>query len=193
MRVDGITRATLRIESLVRDLVEQARARSGSVPLDLEEHCTDTLLADTLELRPLALQKSIRLETLKTGSLRRVRCDRQRIAQILSNLIGNAIKFTARGGTILLSAEELIDAVRFTVRDNGVGIEAEACLRVFERYWQSNKTSASGLGLGLFIAKRLVEAHHGRIWVESELGVGTAFHFDIPHTEAVAAADVATA
>lgn len=193
MRVDGITRATLRIEALVRDLLEQARARAGAIPLELEEHSSDALLADTMELRPLALQKSIRLETLKLDSSRALRCDRQRVGQILSNLVGNAIKFTGKGGTILLSAEDLDEAVRFTVRDNGVGISPEACLHVFERYWQSNKNSAAGLGLGLFIAKRLVEAHQGRIWVESELGVGTAFRFEIPFTAAAVVEELATA
>jgi signal transduction histidine kinase len=109
-----------------------------------------------------------------------VYCDRDRVLQILSNLIGNAFKFTPGTGAIAVRIERLDGEVRFTVSDNGSGIPEEQFAHIWERFWQGRKTSEGGVGLGLSIAKGLVEAHGGRIWGESKVGVGTTFCFTLP-------------
>jgi signal transduction histidine kinase len=98
----------------------------------------------------------------------------------LSNLIGNALSFTARGGHVSLVAEATASVIHFTVADDGSGIAAEQIPHIFDRYWQAHRAGAKGIGLGLSIAKGIIEAHGGRIWVESQLGVGTTFHFTLP-------------
>jgi signal transduction histidine kinase len=115
-----------------------------------------------------------------------VRCDRERALQVLSNLLGNAVKFTPEGGavTCVVSTErEDEGAVRFVVRDTGPGIPAAQLSRLFDRYWQARETQRLGTGLGLFIARGIVEAHGGRIWVESEVGRGSSFAFTLPRKD----------
>jgi two-component system phosphate regulon sensor histidine kinase PhoR len=107
--------------------------------------------------------------------------DVQRMEQVLVNLIHNAVKFTRPGGEILLSAETEPGQVRFAVRDTGVGIPAEDVPRIFERFYRVDKSrTGSGTGLGLSIARHIVEAHKGRIWVESIEGQGSTFIFTLP-------------
>jgi signal transduction histidine kinase len=105
-------------------------------------------------------------------------CDRERVLQVLSNLIGNALKFTSEGGTITVSAREREGVVRFAVSDTGCGIAADQLPHIFDRYWQA-KSARDGVGLGLSIAKGIVEAHGGRIWVESRINQGTTFYFTL--------------
>ena len=131
----------------------------------------------------MAAEKSIAL----TGDVRgrpRVRCDRNRLAQVFSNLISNALKFTEAGGAIRVQASPCerpgSDEICFSVSDTGLGIPADELGRVFERFFQGATRGRSGTGLGLYIARGIVEAHGGRIWVESEVGKGTTFFFALP-------------
>jgi signal transduction histidine kinase len=98
---------------------------------------------------------------------------------VMSNLVGNAVKFTPPGGCITLHAKPADDEVRFTVADTGPGIAAEQLPHLFGRYWQGDRKDRRGIGLGLAIAKGIVEAHGGRIWVESTVGEGSHFHFTL--------------
>ncbi|MEO5886330.1 MAG: ATP-binding protein, partial [Anaerolineales bacterium] len=110
-----------------------------------------------------------------------VRIDSQRLEQVLVNLIHNAVKFTRAGGEVALIAEAVDGFVRFAVRDSGVGIPQEEIPRIFERFYRVDKSrTGSGTGLGLSIAKHIVEAHAGKIWVESVDGRGSTFYFTIP-------------
>jgi signal transduction histidine kinase len=109
-----------------------------------------------------------------------VSADRERTLQVLSNLLGNAIKFTPEGGSIALRAEPADEFVQFSVSDTGPGIRAEDLAHIFERYWQATRTAALGTGLGLAIVKGIVEAHGGTIRVETRAGVGSTFHFTLP-------------
>jgi signal transduction histidine kinase len=105
--------------------------------------------------------------------------------QVLSNLIGNSLKFTPPGGRIAVSATLRDDEVLFAIADTGPGIPHEHLSDIFSPYWQAKRTERLGAGLGLPIAKGIVEAHGGRIWVESEQGNGTQFYFTLPlHTPA---------
>jgi two-component system, chemotaxis family, sensor kinase Cph1 len=103
------------------------------------------------------------------------------VQQVLSNLVGNAIKFTPPGGSITVRAELAADGeVCLAVADTGPGIPNEQLPHIFGRFWQGKRTDRRGVGLGLAIAKAIVEAHRGRIWVESQVGSGTSFYFTVP-------------
>jgi signal transduction histidine kinase len=113
----------------------------------------------------------------------RVTADPLRLRQILYNLLGNGVKFTDPGGEVSVSAQEQDDMVQITVADTGLGIPAEECARIFDKFYQVGYTTAGvrqGTGLGLTISKQLVELQGGRIWVESEPGKGSRFHFTLP-------------
>jgi chemotaxis family two-component system sensor kinase Cph1 len=107
--------------------------------------------------------------------------DRERIFQVLSNLVGNAIKFTPDGGKIELALQLVGSDLIFSVRDTGPGISKVQLPHVFDRYWQAKENYRAGSGLGLNIAKGIVESHNGKIWVESEAGRGSVFFFSLPH------------
>ena len=111
--------------------------------------------------------------------------DHDRILQVLSNLIGNSLKFTPNGGTIKLLARKQGTQVEVSVTDNGSGIPEEAQVKIFERFSQLTMNDRRGLGLGLFIAKWIVEAHKGCIWVTSEVGKGSTFSFTLPLTGSI--------
>jgi signal transduction histidine kinase len=106
--------------------------------------------------------------------------DRHRVGQVLSNLLSNAIKFTRHGGRIAVSAWHRDNTIVVSVSDEGPGILREDLPKVFDRFWQAEKTKRLGTGLGLSIAKGIVEAHGGKIWVNSQLGKGSSFSFTLP-------------
>jgi signal transduction histidine kinase len=175
-----ISRTAHHMNALIGDLTDVAKMQAGR--LNVERHECD--VAEVVEpaidtIGPLAAEKYIDFIPRIQSGLCLVSVDLLRMRQVLNNLLGNAVKFTPEGGQITLDVEDIRDEVRFTVRDNGPGIPGEALSHIFEPYWQVRKTR-SGMGLGLFIAKTLVEAHGGRIWVESDLGHGTAFYFTLP-------------
>jgi signal transduction histidine kinase len=130
-------------------------------------------------LRPLAASSTITLEAHIEDDLPPVLADAARVQQVLSNLVGNAVKFTPRSGRITVCAEHIDGEVRFGVIDTGPGIPAEQLPHIFGRFWQA-KSDHRGIGLGLAIAKGIVEAHNGRIWVESHVGLGSTFYFTLP-------------
>jgi signal transduction histidine kinase len=178
--------ATLRrsaewMKRLIEDLLDIARIEAGRFSL-AEQPCTGgALLEEAVELhRPLAQQKMLRLEGQVIGRERGIRCDRPRILQVLSNLIGNAIKFTPEGGAITVRAEFGDREARFSVTDSGSGIADDELPHVFERFWQARKAARTGAGLGLAIAKGIVQAHRGKIWAESAPGKGSTFFFTLP-------------
>jgi signal transduction histidine kinase len=130
--------------------------------------------------RGLAAKAGLELRTDVSGDLPDVRGDHDRLLQIFENLIGNAVKFTPRGGSVVVGATRRGRAVSFWVKDTGEGIPAEDLPHVFDRFWQARKRRSDGAGLGLAIVKALVEAHGGRSWVESAPGGGSTFCFTIP-------------
>ena len=170
---------------LVSNFLDLSKLDAGHVDLTKEEVDLKGLLQGSLEnYLLLARQKKIALVEQLEANLPRVEVDPRRLDQVLSNLIGNAIKFTGEGGTVEVGAGvEKGVGVRVYVRDSGVGIPKEEIGNLFEKYRQttSGKTSQQkGTGLGLVICKGIVEAHGGKIWVESELGKGATFAFTIP-------------
>jgi signal transduction histidine kinase len=125
-------------------------------------------------------KRSLRLIRELPRDLPSVHCDGQRIQQVLTNLLGNATRFTPEGGTILVSAKQSGPYVEVSVADTGPGIPPEQLPHLFERYW---KAGGGGTGLGLYIAKRILDAHGGRLQVESQPGRGSRFSFLLPTVE----------
>ena len=179
--VESLRRSAEAMKHLIEDLLDIARIEAGRLTIE-EQRCeAGALLAEALDLmQPLAQQKRLRLERRVPGREVYVRCDRPRILRVLSNLIGNSIKFTSEGGAITVRAELADREVRFSVTDTGSGIVADELPHIFERFWQARKTARLGAGLGLAIAKGIVEAHTGRIWAQSEVGKGSTFFFTLP-------------
>ena len=183
--IGAIGRAATRMQKLIHDLLEVARAEAGGLqvqplPVDPME-----LLRDAVDAHgSIASAKGIVLEGSGEGSLPRVLADRERIAQVLSNLIGNALKFTPAGGRVSLHGRCAPAFVRFAVEDNGPGIEPQDRARVFDRFWQA-KSQQMGTGLGLCIAKSIVAAHGGEIGVQSAVGRGSRFEFSLPLAETI--------
>ncbi len=184
-RIDLSARTTLR---LIRDLNDYASISAGALSIELGAHSTAGILEEALGLlEPIANERHIQLHAEPLESPSWLLCDRGRVLQILSNLIGNAIKFSPDHGVVTVSAHPAGKHLRFSVADHGPGIPPELLGRVFERYWKANRRDGRGLGLGLFIVQHLVEAHGGSAWVESQVGLGTVFHFTVPLHEAVTA------
>jgi signal transduction histidine kinase/DNA-binding response OmpR family regulator len=176
-----IERAVHRMTRLIDDLLDMASIESGHLSVEVQRHQVATLVSEAVELNAVAAaQNQLQLERILPGAQLVVDCDRGRILQVFSNLIGNAIKFTPRDGSIEVRAESRGKEMLFSVVDSGPGIEPGELSHVFDRFWQAEKTQRLGTGLGLTIAKALVEAHGGRIWVESTVGRGATFFFTIP-------------
>ena len=179
--IELIAQAAEQMDALIRDLLDVNRLDVGNLAVSTVPVDPSVLLTDSLQtLRPLVEEKSISLDLQIEVDLPKVMADRERIQQTLSNLVGNAIKFSPEGSKIVVAARRDEDEVTISVLDTGKGISAEHLPRVFDRYWQSSRTDRQGAGLGLAIAKGIVEAHGGRIWVESKPGNGTTASFSLP-------------
>lgn len=165
---------------LIRDLLDMESIAAGKFMLKSESHRIDKILQESVQnCGHMAYSKNINL-TLNCETEAEVVCDHDRILQVLSNLIGNSVKFTPEGGSIFLSAKINETELLVAVRDTGIGIAAEKQEVIFERFAQLAKKDRQGLGLGLYISKLIIEAHQGRLWVESALGQGSTFSFTIP-------------
>jgi signal transduction histidine kinase len=179
--VSVISHSAERMQRLVNDLLDASRAELAQLELE-RRSCEPAVVVEAAreQFGSLARAAGIQLEITNTASGALV-CDRERVLQILSNLLGNAIKFTKAGDIVSLSATSTNDHVRFAVSDHGPGIPADEQTRMFEAYEQGSRTShRGGIGLGLYICKKLVEAHGGRIGVTSTLGQGSTFWFELP-------------
>jgi signal transduction histidine kinase len=186
--VDTILRAATRMGRLIQDILDVSRMEGGHLSVEQERVPTEQIVSDSVESqKPLASSASIGLELDLEKGVSDVWADRDRVLQVFENLIGNAVKFTRPGGRITAGAASHDGEVMFWVKDTGAGISAEELPHVFDRFWQARKTRRAGAGLGLQIAKGIVEAHGGRIWVETEAGVGTTFYFTLPTAQAAGA------
>jgi len=180
-QVETIHASAKRMSRLIADLLDVTRLEGGKrLPIEPETVQPRELLREAEDLfRVHGNAASVTIEYQADESLPPVRADRHRVAQVLSNLIGNSLKFTPPGGRITVRAQR-DGEVLFSVSDTGPGIPREHLSDIFSPYWQAKRTERMGAGLGLPIAKGIVEAHGGRIWVESEQGHGTQFYFTLP-------------
>lgn len=177
-RIQNSTTQALR---LIQDVLTEKKIELGTFSLCQAWVNLESLVYGCLDvMEPIAKRKPLRFEKKIPQEDIRVFCDRNRILQVLSNLLGNAIKFTPSGGAVSLEVQIKSEEIIFIVSDTGPGIPSENIPHLFERYWQERKTAQEGMGLGLAIAKGIVEAHRGRVWVESTVGMGSKFYFTIP-------------
>jgi len=166
---------------LVSDLRDVASIEAGHLAMTIRAEDSRPLVRDAVEgVQAAAAQKSVRIDVRLPERELALDCDRIRITQVLTNLLTNAIKFTPPEGSITISLVEADDHARFSVEDSGSGITEVELPKVFDRYWQAKATAHLGTGLGLTIAKGIVEAHGGTISVESRVDHGTTFSFTVP-------------
>lgn len=178
----SMNRSIERMSHLINDLLSVAKMEAGKIELERAYHPVMGLIQDSIEmLRPIAAEKGVQIESDVAGAeLVEWYFDRESMIQVLSNLLGNAVKFTKDEGKVRVGFNQLDTAICISVADTGPGIPKENLQHIFDRFWQAKQTQRLGTGLGLSIAKGIVEAHGGRIWVESELGQGSKFYFTIP-------------
>jgi signal transduction histidine kinase len=172
---------------LIDDLFELAQIEAGGLRLELAPNSISDLISDTMEsFSELAARQDVALEGSAEPGVDPVDMDAQQIGRVLSNLLGNALRHTPSGGMVQVHALRTGEGVRVQIRDTGEGIDAEDLPHIFERFYRSEKSrsrTTGGAGLGLAIAKGIVEAHGGEIGVESALGEGTCFSFTLPVQE----------
>jgi signal transduction histidine kinase len=176
---EAVQRSASRMDRLIRELLDVSRMDAGRFEVELAPERLEEIVEETLlVLAPLAAEKEIRLSAAGGPLGVEIRCDRERVGQVLSNLVGNAVAFTPRHGrvTVRLALDE--HGAEVSVTDDGPGIRPDDLPHVFDRYWKSQ--SRRGTGLGLAIARGIVEAHGGRIGVQSRVGVGSTFSFTLP-------------
>ena len=173
-------RAGKQMNRLIGDLLDTVQMQSGRLSLDLEDLSVATILGQADEnFRPRAEGRQILLTVILPDDNLFVHADALRVQQVLGNLIGNALKFTPSDGNVTVRVEPRDDEVVFHVTDSGPGIPAEQIPHLFEQFWQA-RSDKRGVGLGLTIAKGIVDAHGGRIWAESTVGSGSTFSFTLP-------------
>jgi PAS domain S-box-containing protein len=176
-----IQRSVAQMNRLIQDLLDTSRLRNGQLALEIATTKLENVLNDACEmLQPLATHAGITLTYNVDEPLPDIRGDRARLLQVLSNLLGNALKFTPRGGSVMVKAASSDEGILVQVIDTGPGIVPEQLPHIFGRFWQASGTDRRGVGLGLSIAKGIIEAHDGTIWVESEPGKGSVFSFTLP-------------
>jgi PAS domain S-box-containing protein len=180
-RLAIISRSATTMDRLINDLLDVARIDAGTfavakAPIDIR-----TLMDETVEsFAGPTRNAGIELLCDVAGDVSMVHGDRERLRQVFSNLVGNALKFTTRGGRVYLAANGADGAIVFSVRDEGCGIPTEQLVHVFDRFWKADRAKRSGAGLGLAIVKGIVDAHGGKLWVDSSVGVGTKVSFTLP-------------
>ncbi|HUQ82391.1 MAG TPA: ATP-binding protein [Gemmatimonadaceae bacterium] len=176
----AIRRAATRGNALIQDLLDASRIEAGRLAVETMPIGAAMLVEDAVsEMAVLAAESSIALDGAWSGPPTRVAADRERIGQLFANLIGNAIKFTPTGGRVTVSGRIDGSEAAFSVSDTGPGIPEDQVPRLFDRFWQAKQASRAGAGLGLFIARGIVEAHGGQLAVESVVGSGTTFTFTL--------------
>jgi signal transduction histidine kinase len=182
---ETIQRSANRMKRLINDLVDVTMVEAGKLGLDRARVSPRQLLVDAVDVqRPLATSASIEVHLDLERKLPDVWADQHRLLQVFENLIGNAIKFTPAGGRITVGASPGEREVLFRVSDTGYGISPTDLPHVFDRFWQARR-GRDGAGMGLPIARGIIAAHGGRMWVESTLGRGTTFSFTVPRADAV--------
>jgi two-component system phosphate regulon sensor histidine kinase PhoR len=173
-----------RLARLTDDLLKLSKMDADRLELEINQTSVTQFVATCLETaQRRAVEKSLELIVDVPSHLPDIAADRRRLAEVLQNLLDNAMQYTLAGGRVTLSAAHIRREVVFTVSDTGIGIPKADQPRIFERFYRvdaARSREVGGTGLGLAIAKHLVEVHDGRLWVESEIGQGSQFHFSVP-------------
>ena len=179
--VERILRAAQRAEHLIDDLLDVSAIESGHFSVEKRQFDAAAAVLAAIEMQQgLAASSSVILASDLAPGLPPIQADGERVLEVLENLVGNAIKFTPAGGTIVIGARAQGGELVLWVKDTGAGIPAEQIPHLFDRCWQAAKCDRRGAGLGLTICRAIVDAHGGRIWVESEPGIGSTVFFSLP-------------
>jgi CheY-like chemotaxis protein len=187
--ISRIRRSTKRMSRLIADLLDVSSMQAGHLALERAPEDVGALIVTALEITsPLAAEKHISLSSHVDRGSMHAWCDRERVIQVLLNLLGNAIKFTAAGVVSVRAQRCGADEVVLSVHDTGKGMSRPQIEHAFDAYWQAAPQARQGTGLGLSIVKGIVELHGGRVWAESNQGRGSSFSFTLP-TRAPGAAD----
>jgi signal transduction histidine kinase len=183
-QAESIEHVTLRMDHLIKSMLDVATLEAGRLSVSPVPCAVEELLREAVELfgnLAAARQLGLQLRGVNEPGLT-IGADRERVLQVFSNLLGNAIKFSPQGSQVVIAAERQGEAVRFAISDSGPGIASEHLPHVFDRFWKHETAGKKGTGLGLFITKGIIDGHGGRIWVESEPGHGATFYFTLPIT-----------
>jgi signal transduction histidine kinase len=171
-----------RLSELIGNLLDMARVEAGTLRVEPEPTNLRPIVEETVgTFRLMTSQHQFQIKMSRR--LPKIMADPRRVRQVLRNLVENAVKYSPAGGPIVVTVEAHPDAVQIGVTDRGIGIQPEYLDRVFDRFYQVDSASTrkvGGSGLGLSICKAIVEAHKGRIWVESQVGMGSSFYFTLP-------------
>jgi signal transduction histidine kinase len=179
--VERIQRYAARMNGLIGDLIDVASIDAGKLTVRPTAVNAADLITEAIDaFAHVAQEKGVSLKYDSSERGLAAKLDHGRLLQVLANLITNAVKFTDAGGAVMVRAAKTADALCVSVVDTGIGIPEHMLDSIFERFWQAGKNDRRGVGLGLYISKCIVEAHGGRIWVESKVGAGSALHFTIP-------------
>jgi len=182
--LDIVRRNTNRLSKMINGILDFSRINAGRLKLNIQNIQINNVIEDSVnDLQPLARTKDLDLKVGKMAAMPLVKADSARITQVLSNLIKNSIKFTPSKGKIRVWAEKKGKEVVVAVKDTGTGVAKENINKLFTKFYQvetSAKRTTEGLGLGLAISKGIIDAHKGKIWVESKLGKGSTFYFSLP-------------
>jgi signal transduction histidine kinase len=177
---DAILRSSNSMKVLISDLLELSKLEAGNLKLNITTFNINELMERVQEqMKPILKSKSVHLD-LKYEKNKFISCDFEKILRVICNLLGNSVKFSQEEETVELAVSSTLSTFLFVIKDHGPGIQQEQLSQIFEKFWQSGLQANKGAGLGLAIAKNIVEAHRGSIWVESELGHGSSFFFNVP-------------
>jgi PAS domain S-box-containing protein len=180
----AMSAACRRMSRLIQDLLDVTRLEAGQLPLNTSPQTPTSLVREAVEsARAQAQAARLQVHLELPESLPPVLADRDRLLQVFSNLLGNALKFTPPGGEVWVGARLEGEQIRFHVRDTGPGIPPESLAHLFNRFWQGSQKDSRGVGLGLSIVKGIIEAHGGQLRVESEPGRGSTFSFTVPRVK----------
>ena len=172
-----------RLQKLIEDILEIARMQSAGYKYHFTKNDLNLLVKDVIEnSKVTANKKGLFIKYTTQTKLSKVQLDKTRITQVITNLLDNAIKFTEKGG-INVNLKKMKNNLILTVKDTGIGIPEEHQDKVFEEFYQVEPTYTrehGGAGLGLSIAKKIINAHNGEIWLKSKFGEGSTFSFSIP-------------
>jgi signal transduction histidine kinase len=179
--VEAVRAAARQADGLIQDLQDVSRISAGRLRVERRRMDVPAMLKETADMfEPVMVDAALRFIRRLDDDLPVLLGDQHRLQQVLSNLLGNAVRFTPHGGEVVLAVRYSEAAVRFSVKDTGPGVAPDDVPRLFERYWQAPRLLRAGSGLGLYIAKGIVDAHGGEIGVESEPGKGAEFWFTVP-------------
>jgi signal transduction histidine kinase len=193
--IDDIHSSGQHLLLLINDILDLSKVEAGRMELEPEEFLLDGVIESGLSMvREAAMRKAITLAFEAGAGPPVVTADERKVKQVVFNLLSNAVKFTLDGGNVSVTVRQLEDEVQVSVSDDGIGIAAEDQARIFEEFQQAGGArTEQGTGLGLALARRFVELHGGRLWVESDLGRGSRFTFALPHRTLEGRTDVAPA